>query len=177
MTGDADRKAVAVGARLAAAYRAIAARTRDLPIYNHALTVEAVGFRAHEGVVLGVVVTPWFMNLVAVNLPGGLGRDPLPNPLSDPLPPGATARRSLPAGVIDFTVAEIAGIGRVDSASLFSPMFGFADPAVARATAEAALAAVLEPDIAAPPPPPPVERTVPGRRGLLFGRARIGGGP
>ncbi len=165
MTGEADRQAVAVGARLAAAYRAIAERTRDLPIYHHALTVEAVGFRAHEGVALGVIVTPWFMNLVAVDLPGGPRRD---------LPPlGTTARRSLPAGVIDFTVSEIAGIGRVDSASLFSPMFAFADPAVARATAEAALAAVLEPDVAPLPSPP----TVPGRRGLLFGGARIGSRP
>ena len=166
MTGEANRQAAEAGKRLAAAYQAIAERTRDLPIYHHALTVEAVGFRAHEGVALGVIVTPWFMNLVAVDLPGG--------PARARQPAGSTVRRSLPAGGIDFIVAEVDGVGRVDGASLFSPMFAFNDPAVARATASAALEEALKPDAAAPPP---AVRQVPGRRGLLFGLTRPGGGP
>jgi [NiFe] hydrogenase assembly HybE family chaperone len=167
MTGAADRQAAEAGERLAAAYQAIAARCRDLPIYNRALTVEAVGFRAHDGAAIGVLVTPWFMNLVAIDLPGG--------PARTRQPAGSTVRHSLPAGGIDFIVAEVTGIGRVDAASLFSPMFAFDDPAVARATASAALEAALKPDVAAAPAT--VQPPVPGRRGLLFGHARPGGGP
>lgn len=123
------------GEMLAAAYRDIGNHAvRNLPIFNETLSVEAVGFRLHEGRVIGIMVTPWFMNVVI------------------PVPDGASqsfrARDThllvrFPAGDIQFTVSEVALVGPIASCSLLSPMFGFEDMATACATAEAALAALM----------------------------------
>lgn len=70
MTADAqipasDANAEAWGELLAGSYREIGERAmRDLPIYNDALGVEAVGFRWFNGTTIGIMVTPWFMNVV-----------------------------------------------------------------------------------------------------------------
>lgn len=126
----------AIGERLAALYRIVGERSMsDLPVYNPALGVESIGFHAYEGWALGIVVTPWFMNIVLA---------PLDDSGGDVAAPGATVRRALPAASFDFTVGALDGFGRIESCSLFSPMFDFADPASARATAEAALAAIRD---------------------------------
>ncbi|WP_455218657.1 [NiFe]-hydrogenase assembly chaperone HybE [Kaarinaea lacus] len=39
-------------------------RVSGLPIYNDALNVEAVDFQTCEGGLIGVLVTPWFMNIM-----------------------------------------------------------------------------------------------------------------
>jgi [NiFe] hydrogenase assembly HybE family chaperone len=129
-----DAEATAWGERLALAYREIGERAmRDLPIYNDALGVEAVGFRVFNGTIIGIMVTPWFMNVV---MPAGeIARDAL----------GSSLRVHLPAGDIEFTLSEVDLVGRIASCSLFSPMFGFADMAAACATAEAALAELMLP--------------------------------
>jgi [NiFe] hydrogenase assembly HybE family chaperone len=55
--------------RLMADFREIwHAKMRDVPMVNKMLSVEAVGFRMYEGRPLGVLLSPWFMNLVV--LPG-----------------------------------------------------------------------------------------------------------
>jgi [NiFe] hydrogenase assembly HybE family chaperone len=52
-------------ADLVARYQAIyEERMRDLPIVNPKLAVEAVGFDQWEEKDLGILITPWFMNLV-----------------------------------------------------------------------------------------------------------------
>ncbi|ANW03244.1 [NiFe]-hydrogenase assembly chaperone HybE [Bradyrhizobium icense] len=129
--------ASAWGEMLAAAYRDIADRTmRDLPIFNEALSVEAIGFRAREGRVVGIMVTPWFMNVV-ISMRDGTSQ-------SSP-GTGSNLRLRFPAGEIEFTVSELAPVGSLASYSLFSPMFEFEDMASARATAEAVLAALMSP--------------------------------
>ncbi|OCK53954.1 [NiFe]-hydrogenase assembly chaperone HybE [Bradyrhizobium sp. LMTR 3] len=129
--------ASAWGEMLAAAYRDIADRTmRDLPIFNEALSVEAIGFRAREGRVVGMMITPWFMNVVT------LMRDRTSH---SPPSPGSNLRLRFPAGEIEFTVSEMAPVGSIASYSLFSPMFEFEHMTSARATAEAALAALMSP--------------------------------
>jgi [NiFe] hydrogenase assembly HybE family chaperone len=144
--------AVAAGERLAACYREIGRlRMRGLPICNAALAVEAVGFCAWDGEAFGVLVTPWCMNLVLLDLPEA--------PPRAALTVGIRRDCDFPAGTITFTVAEVEAFGRVDAASLFSPMQVFGDQEGARAAAGAALKAVLA---------PPNVRS--GRRGLLFGR-------
>ena len=40
---------------------------RGLPFYNEALSVEAVGFERFGDAWLGVLITPWFMNLMLVS--------------------------------------------------------------------------------------------------------------
>jgi len=156
-----EAAAVAIGARLAAIYAGIAERSmRDLPVYNPKLRVEAVGFHDDGGRVIGIVTTPWFMNVVVVASPFG--------PALAYRPGGATVTHDLPSGAYDFVVGEIADFGRIDSLSLFSPMFEFDDPDVVRTTAEAAMAELRR----APEPPKPEVREKPvlDRRALLFGR-------
>jgi [NiFe] hydrogenase assembly HybE family chaperone len=103
-----------------------------LPICNPRLGVAALGFRRVGDQAVGIVVTPWFMNVVAT--PHGEAQAPLPAAL------GETIKLALPAGVLDLVVGELQGFGRVDAASLFSPMHEFADMAAAVETAESALA-------------------------------------
>ena len=158
---DRNAEAHAAGEALAAFYRGAGRSMRDLPIYNPALDVAAIGFRAIADHAFGVVVTPWFMNLVRVPLDcDGYA-----------LPQGAAVAHALPAGTLEFTVGHLDGFGTIESCSLFSPMFGFVDQQAAETAAAAALAAVLDPqfDAAAataepvapePPaqPPAPLDR-------------------
>lgn len=145
MTPDCDEQSgtavgldpAAWGERLAGAYREIGDRAmRELPIFNDALNVEAVGFRKVGDRVVGVLVTPWFMNVVM----------PADDCAFQPsAAPGSSFRFHFPAGDVDLTVSEVASAGRIASCSLFSPMFEFEDMSCARATAEAALAALMLP--------------------------------
>ncbi|MCK1341390.1 [NiFe]-hydrogenase assembly chaperone HybE [Bradyrhizobium sp. 38] len=139
MTADAqirarDANAEAWGELLAGSYREIGERAvRDLPIYNNALGVEAVGFRWFNGTTIGVMVTPWFMNVV---IPASaIARDTS----------GPSLRMRFPAGDLEFTVSEVGQMGRIASCSLFSPMFQFADIVAARATAKATFAELMLP--------------------------------
>ena len=123
--------------RLEAAFRAIRTeRMRGLPLVNEALEVEAVGFAPWTAHWLGVLVTPWCMNLVL------LPRDPA---AWRSVPPGDKLAHRFPAGVYDFVSGREDAIGEYHACSLFSPMFEFADHATARITAEAALQALLDP--------------------------------
>lgn len=124
-----DADAVAWGELLAGSYREIGERAlRELPIYNDALGVEAVGFRWFNGTIVAIMITPWFMNVVM--LASAIARDAS----------GPTLRIHFPAGDV---VSEVGQMGRIASCSLFSPMFQFADMAAAWATAEAALAELM----------------------------------
>jgi [NiFe] hydrogenase assembly HybE family chaperone len=130
--------AEAIGEALAACYREIdATAMRDAPICNAALHVTAIGFREYQSYAVGVILTPWFLNLVVTEI--GPGAAPA-------LPLGAFRLR-FPAGSIEFTVTELAGFGRLASCSLFSPLFDFPDQETARATAQAALDAVFDPSL------------------------------
>jgi len=130
--GETD--AEAWGDLLADAYCQIGDRVmRDLPIYNDALGVEAVGFRRYNGTIVGIMITPWFMN-VTTSVDAVVRAAP-----------GSSLRMCFPAGDVEFTLSEVAQVGRVASCSLFSPMSDFADMAFARATAEAALSELMRP--------------------------------
>lgn len=131
---DRDDEARATGEALAALYRRADTAMRDLPIYNPGLSVAALGFRNVDGVALGIVVTPWFMNLVRVPPAGEAA-----------LPPGTVVPRALPVGVLDFTIGVLDGVGSIESCSLVSPMHDFGDQQQAEGTALAALAVVLAP--------------------------------
>ncbi|MDZ7653907.1 MAG: [NiFe]-hydrogenase assembly chaperone HybE [Burkholderiaceae bacterium] len=112
-----------------------ATRMQGLPFVNPALRVEAVGFRRWDGRWLGVLITPWFMNLMLV-------------PDADAgwhhVRYGDSVSYALPAGVFEFISAREPLLGDYQSCSLFSPVFEFADPDGARATAVAALAALFD---------------------------------
>ncbi|HXY59305.1 MAG TPA: [NiFe]-hydrogenase assembly chaperone HybE [Methylocystis sp.] len=158
--------AEAIGARLAALYRGIEATAmRDAPICNAALQVEAIGFRDFCGLAVGIVVTPWFLNLVAAQLRDG----------ESPALPARALRLRFPAGEVDFILAEMAGFGRLASCSLISPMEDFPDQESARAAAQAALAALFDPHLHAEKPESGPRRAL-DRRAFL-GRGRLQPGP
>ncbi len=74
---------------LVASFRAAAARMAGLGLVNPALAVEAIGFAVRDGRWIGVLVTPWCMNLVAAPC------DPRAWPT---VAPGAKVRLTFPAG-------------------------------------------------------------------------------
>jgi [NiFe] hydrogenase assembly HybE family chaperone len=123
-------------APLEAAFRAIhVERMCGLPLVNEVLAVEAVGFAPWDAHWLGVLVTPWCMNLVL--LPGEAAA-------WQSVPAGAKLAYRFPAGLYEFVSGCEDAIGEYQACSLFSPMFEFADHAAARLTAEAALAALFD---------------------------------
>ena len=140
-------------ADLVARYQAIyEERMRDLPIVNSRLAVEAVGFDRWEDKDLGVLITPWFMNLVL-----------LPN--SDRLvdiPQGEQVECRFPSGPCELTIYHDEDLGSYLAAVLFRTVSDFPDQETARAVAEEALAQLL-----AEPAEKDTEKV--SRRGLLTG--------
>jgi [NiFe] hydrogenase assembly HybE family chaperone len=169
-------------AALQAVFQHIAVtRMAGLALCHPALRVEAVGFRRDEasGGAVGVLVTPWFMNLVwlppAAPAPGAVADAPCPQPPPGLLP-GALRARRIGAQAFDFIGAHEDGIGPYESCSLFSPMFEFADQTAARATAEAVLAMLWPPRGLGTPadaPDPLAVRALPGAPRSLRGRSRL----
>ena len=140
-------------ADLVARYEAIyRERMRDLPIVNPALAVEAVGFEQWEDQDLGVLITPWFMNLVLL---------PDSRRLAD-LPQGERVECRFPSGPCELTVYQDEELGTYLAAVLFRTVADFPDQDVARAVAEEALAQILA-------EPPAKETGNVSRRGLLTG--------
>jgi [NiFe] hydrogenase assembly HybE family chaperone len=97
-------------------------RMHGLDFLNPKLSVEAVGFRPLGEHSVGVLITPWFMNLVL--LPG--------SDEWDALPPGGLCRVELPAGQMEFNAGGDDGIGRLLTAVLFTTVADFPDHATAR---------------------------------------------
>ena len=104
-------------------------RMRDLPIVNDALRVEAVGFRELAEHQFGVLITPWFINLVL--LPG--------TDRWEDRAQGSVCKIELPGGKVDFTVAHDEMLGTSLSAALFGTVQDFPDQALARDIASESL--------------------------------------
>lgn len=107
-------------------------RMADIPILNRALAVEAVGFERENDTRVGVLVTPWFMNLVCV-------------PDTESAPPGETRARTFACGTLEFLGAREEGLGGFEACSLFSPMFEFPTQAEAVEVARAVLTVIRQP--------------------------------
>ncbi len=125
--------------RLVEAYRNISEqRMQGLPIVNERLEVEAVGFTLWEGRWLGIIITPWFMNLVL-----------LPAEHEDWSELDWDAKRvwELPSNHYEFIVSLIEGVGVHQSLSLFTTVTDFPDQHVARAVAQAIMDKLLESSI------------------------------
>jgi [NiFe] hydrogenase assembly HybE family chaperone len=150
-----------------------------LAFVNPALAVEAIGFAPWSGHWLGVLLTPWCMNLVLTP------HDPAQ---WSALPVGAKRRYAFPAGDYEFIGARDDAIGEYQMCSLFSPVFEFTDQPTARlvgqlardalldaanAEAPAAHGANLAPPVAAPSPLARLEENLGAplsKRDLLHGR-------
>ncbi|ARE40686.1 Rubredoxin [Rhodovulum sp. P5] len=92
------------------------AKMRDVPLCNKALSVEAVGFILQDGRPLGVLVAPWFMNLILLPAEGEDWSD---------LTPGAQEVIGFPSGEYEFIHNTREMVGGYKACSLFSPMSDF----------------------------------------------------
>jgi [NiFe] hydrogenase assembly HybE family chaperone len=133
---------------LADAYRRAALKMKGLPIYNPTIAIEAVGFREHDGRQIGVMVTPWFMNLTV--LPSDQDKGVWVNE--------ETLRLNLPSGAYDFMISELPEFGPVGCCSLFSTMTDFTDHEAAQIAAIAVMDALLQVDEPEPRPSPAISR-------------------
>ncbi len=130
-------------------------RMRDLPFYNAKLSVEACGFaRYDETDLIGVLVTPWFMNLMLLPL------QPAPADLQRI---GQSRVVALPGGSRRFLHGGDVRIGSYWAHSLYSPMQKFASQGHALGEARALLAQALAAEQVVP------HVNSPGRRAFLGG--------
>jgi [NiFe] hydrogenase assembly HybE family chaperone len=109
-------------------------RMVDVPILNEAIGVEAVGFREIDEGLLGVLVTPWFMNLMLL---------PIEAAAWEGQRAGEKTLHTLPAGCYEFISGYEDGVGDYRMCSLFSPMFEFADHDAAVETAAAVMDGIM----------------------------------
>lgn len=142
-------------------------RMAGIPVLNRRLLVEAIGFEPlpdapdQAGGEIGILITPWFMNLIWL---------PLCNEAEvSPLPVGQSVVRELGVHTFEFIGAWEAELGSYQFCSLFSPMFEFADQDSARATAMEVLRLLLG-GASAYSASSPAEAAQMNRRGFLFGR-------
>lgn len=163
--------------RLVADFREIwHSKMRDVPMVNKMLSVEAVGFQVVDGRPLGVLMSPWFMNLVV-----------LPGEDEDwsALTPGAKEVISFPSGEYEFIHNTRDMIGGYKACSLFSPMGEFKTQKQAVEVARAVMAALFdaanrgetdraadiraarEAELAPPEPEIPVLTAEPSRRAVI----------
>jgi [NiFe] hydrogenase assembly HybE family chaperone len=100
-------------------------RMRGLPLINTALHVEAVGFCVFDEHEIGVLITPWFMNLVLL-----LGSD-----IGSRLKQGSKSTLRFPSGPVEFTTAQDEVLGPHLTAVLFSSVAEFSDQYTAKVVA------------------------------------------
>jgi [NiFe] hydrogenase assembly HybE family chaperone len=111
-------------------------RMQGMPLLNPALHVEAIGFIPWGKGAVGVLLTPWFMNLML--LPGEEDWSALQV--------GAKVTQDFDSGSYEFTVGDEPDIGRYQMCSLFSPMGQFTDHAAAVETSVEVMRALLDSD-------------------------------
>lgn len=128
---------------LEAAFRRVEhERMAGVAVLNPTLHVQALGFSRREGHWLGVLITPWFMNLVLV-----------PGSKEDwrSVADGQRIFRRFPAGDYAFLGGYEPEVGEFQACALFSPMGRFPDQESACAVALAALPLLHAAPAGAPP--------------------------
>jgi len=103
---------------------------KQLKQINPKLKVQAVDFRHWQSRCLGIMVTPWFMNLMLLPNEGDEWQD---------LPIGNKSAYHFPSGDYEFVLAEEEGIGRYQVHPVFAPMLDFDDQETAIKIAQQAL--------------------------------------
>ncbi len=142
-------------------FRQVDATMRDLPVYNGKIAIEAIGFRPFgESALIGVMLTPWFMNLVLLPV--------VPEPMRM-AEIGRPVEIELPGAKRIFMISGNEIVGLYRSHSLHSPVLTFTLPGQAQAEARRQLALLLT-------EPAHADTATQGgaagvdRRRLLFGR-------
>jgi [NiFe] hydrogenase assembly HybE family chaperone len=141
-------------AMLTKVFRAIGeTRMQGVPVLHPALCVEAIAFETVDNGAFGILITPWFMNLMW-----------LPFNDAEAVPAGSTCVRELGGERLEFIGALETSFGAYEMCSLFSPMLDFADQDAARETAGEVLRLLRK------SPPKPDVPLAPSRRAFITGR-------
>jgi [NiFe] hydrogenase assembly HybE family chaperone len=175
-------------ARLEQVFSHIAStRMQGVPVLNPVLHVQAIGFEvlAAEAmpVLQGILITPWFMNLLLLPL--------VRDAVQSARMPGTKRNHLCGDQLFEFIAGFEDALGSYEACSLFSPMFEFADQSGAVATAAEVLKLLRAPaatdpasEVAAQPmaqkrtsTAQPDAATAPSRRGFLLGRSHPGAAP
>ena len=122
----------------------------ERPPVNAALSCRALGFARYRGDWLGVVITPWFVDLYL--LPGG-------GELWGDIPSGQRRYVELPSGTVPFTAADHPQIGPYQYSPLISPVSVLPDMAAAMKLANDVLSGIFG-DLAPALPESPAPRGV-----------------
>ncbi len=112
---------------------------QGLPVYNENLRVEAIGFQSYGENYLGVLVTPWFMNVILL---------PQDKEAMDYSLVASPTDETLPAGTWQFMFGGDEEVGLYKSLSLHSPMFAFKTQDLARIEAKRRLDSLMTPPAA-----------------------------
>lgn len=110
-----------------------ASRMEGVPLINENLSVKAIHFQEWNSYQLGILITPWFMNLMLVPF----------NDIDSIQKIGTTHQYIFPSGSYEFVAGHEEKIGHYLSCSLFSPMFEFDSQEAAELTASEALKAIM----------------------------------
>lgn len=114
---------------------------QGLALINPELQVETIGFRDFDGQQLGVLLTPWFMNLVML----------ADDAAWQDCPQGTRCHVEFPSGPIEFTVSRDDELGCFLSAILFRSVAAFPDQQTAIDVAEETLRGLFRPPTASGP--------------------------
>ena len=120
---------------LRAAYHKAEDSMVGLPVHNPALEIDLTEFQETAEGYIGVVITPWCMNLTLL---------PFDQTTASLGAIGTKRMVAFPSGSYSFLAAHLDGFGALETCSLISPMEDFDDPEVAKLTAEAALTGLFE---------------------------------
>ena len=101
---------------------------------NAALSCRAIGFARYRGDWLGVVITPWFVDLYLLSGGGELWGD---------IPSGQRRYVELPQGTVPFTAADDPQIGSYQYSPLISPVSSLPDMAAAMKLANDVLSGIF----------------------------------
>ena len=111
-------------------------RILGLPIYNDKLTVEAVNFQQCNGGLIGVLVTPWFMNVML------LPEDTSPYQNQEL---GEKVNYQLRSGEHEFVIGEDEEVGRYLFRTVTSPTHCYKKQTAAVNAGSKALSTLLTP--------------------------------
>lgn len=100
---------------------------QGIPILNSRIKVQTLGFQYFQTRIIGIVITPWLMNLILLPEAGEDWSD---------LTLGHKRSHTFSSKTLKFMVNEIDGIGCCQTHSLYSPMNKFANQGHAVSTAQ-----------------------------------------
>lgn len=107
---------------------------QGMPLLNSSIKVETLGFQYYQDRVIGIVITPWLMNIILL---------PAEDEDWSGLTLGHKQSHTFPSKTLKFLVNDIDGIGFCQTHSLFSPMNKFSSHEHAVSTAQVFLDSLM----------------------------------